>query len=226
MGEPMTDAVGTRVLVVDDHQTFAELLGDALDREPDFICVGHATTGADAVTMTEALGPDVVVMDVELPDMDGFAATKRILILRPDVRVVVLTAHGSPDFVAKASAAGACGFLPKDGSLAVMLQTLRSARPGSLAIHPALVARMVAPPRRPEQCNGDASPTLTQRERQVLDLMGRGRDVRAIARELGISTHTSRGYVKAILLKLDSHTQLEAVVAATRLGLLRLDASG
>jgi DNA-binding NarL/FixJ family response regulator len=221
----MADAATTRVLVVDDHQTFAELLAGALDREPDFESVGHASTGSEAVTLTESLTPDVVVMDVELPDMDGFAATERILALRPDVRVVVLTAHGSPDFVAKASAAGACGFLPKDGSLAVMLQTLRSARPGSLAIHPALVARMVAPQRQPERVDGRVLPPLTQREREVLDLMGRGRDVRAIARELGISTHTSRGYVKAILLKLDAHSQLEAVVAATRVGLLRLEAT-
>jgi DNA-binding NarL/FixJ family response regulator len=222
----MADAVRTRVLVVDDHQTFAELLAGALDREPDFVSVGHASTGAEAVVLAELLLPDVVVMDVELPDLDGFAATEQILARRPDARVVVLTAHGSPDFVAKASAAGACGFLPKDGSLAVMLQTLRTARPGSLAIHPTLVARMVAPPGKPDALNGTAHPSLTGREREVLDLMGRGRDVRAISRELGISTHTSRGYVKSILLKLDAHTQLEAVVAATRLGLLRLDAPG
>lgn len=222
----MADGATTRVLVVDDHQTFAELLAEALDREPDFVSVGHAATGTEAIALTERLDPDVVVMDVELPDMDGFAATERIMANRPHVRVVVLTAHGSPDFVARASAAGACGFLPKDGSLAVMLQTLRSARPGSLAIHPALVARMVTPPRPREAPNGRAAPPLTQREREVLNLMGRGCDVRSISRELGISTHTSRGYVKAILLKLDAHTQLEAVVAATRLGLLRLDASG
>ena len=222
----MAEGATTRVLVVDDHQTFAELLAEALDREPDFVSVGHAATAAEAIALTERLDPDVVVMDVELPDLDGFVATERILANRPHVRVVVLTAHGSPDFVAKASAAGACGFLPKDGSLAVMLKTLRSARPGSLAIHPALVARMVAPPRQREAPNGRGGPPLTQREQEVLNLMGRGCDVRSIARELGISTHTSRGYVKAILLKLDAHTQLEAVVAATRLGLLRLDASG
>lgn len=215
-------ATGTRILVVDDHQTFAELLLGALEREGDFECLGHASSGAEGVSLARTLGPDVVVMDVELPDMDGFAATSRILEDRPHTRVVVLTAHATPDFVARATAAGACGFLPKDGALSVMLSTLRMARPGALAIHPALVARMVAPP---VAARAAGVPRLTQRERDVLDLMGRGKDVRLISRELGISSHTCRGYVKTILMKLDAHSQLEAVVAAARLGLLRLDAS-
>lgn len=208
-----------RVLVVDDHRTFAELLLGALEREPDFTCLGYAPTGAQALRMVEDLAPDVVVMDVELPDMDGFTVTRRIVDGHPATRVVMLTAHRTADFVARAAAAGACGFLPKDGALALMLETLRSARVGSLAIHPSLAATLVPLPTTP----ASGVPQLTERENQVLGLMGRGLDASAVARELGISLHTCRGYVKSILTKLGAHSQLEAVVTASKLGLLRLD---
>lgn len=213
------------MLVVDDHLTFAELLTSALDREPDLVSVGQAHTGADGVTLAREQAPDIVIMDVELPDMDGFAATEAILRDRPGTRVVVLTAHAAPEFVARAATSGACGFLPKDGSLQEMLGTLRSARPGSLAIHPSLLTKLAAPqPRHPEPAERlPTLPPLTQRERDVLELMGQGKDVRTIARELGISTSTCRGYVKSLLMKLDAHTQLEAVVLAVQHGLLRLN---
>ena len=228
-GEARTiDAVDTerlRIVVIDDHLTFAELLTSALDREPDLLSAGQAHTGAEGIALAREQEPDVVLMDVELPDMDGFAATESILRDRPETRVVMLTAHAAPEFVARAAAAGACGFLPKDGSLQEMLRTLRSARQGSLAIHPALLTRLAAPrPREPEPPERPAPlPGLTQRERDVLELMGQGRDVRTIARQLGISTSTCRGYVKSLLMKLGAHTQLEAVVLAVQHGLLKLD---
>ncbi|MDQ5839576.1 MAG: response regulator transcription factor, partial [Chloroflexota bacterium] len=112
-----------RVLVVDDHSTFAELLTGAIDREPDLVSVGHATTGATGVAMFVKLRPDVVLMDLQLPDIDGFGATAQIVAISRSVRVIMLTAHVTATVVAKAAASGVCGFLSKDGHLADMLRT-------------------------------------------------------------------------------------------------------
>lgn len=215
----------TRVLVVDDHLTFAELLTGALDREPDLVSIGHATSATDGIRMCRELKPDLVVMDVQLPDGDGFSATSTILEHNPQARVIVLTAHATPEVFERAARAGACGFLPKDGSLASMLQTLRHARPGSLVVDPSLVAGLTSRKREQEQ-EADRVPQLTPRESVVLELMGEGKDVRMIAKQLGLSPLTCRGYVKTILSKLGAHSQLEAVVIASRLHLIHRDYEG
>jgi DNA-binding NarL/FixJ family response regulator len=208
-----------RVLVVDDHRTFAELLTQAIDREPDLVSVGHATTGAGGVSMFAQLRPDVVLMDLQLPDIDGFVATAQIVAMSPGVRVIMLSAHATATVVDKAVTSGACGFLPKDGHFADMLTTIRTARPGALAVDPALVTRLIdkpaaAPPKlvRP----------LSQRELSVLIHMADGRDVTSIALEMSISSHTCRGHVKSVLSKLGAHSQLEAVIIAVRIGLIQI----
>lgn len=217
--------VPTRVLVIDDHLTFAELLTAALDREPDLVSVGHATSASEGVALCRQLLPDLVVMDVQLPDGDGFSATSAILASHPAARVIVLTAHATAEVFERAAKAGACGFLPKDGSLAAMLQTLRNARPGSLVVDPALVAGLASRRREREEEHRHV-PSLTPRERVVLELMSEGKDVRMMAKELNLSPLTCRGYVKTLLSKLGAHSQLEAVVIASRLRLLQRDYEG
>jgi DNA-binding NarL/FixJ family response regulator len=214
----MTSPDPMRVLVVDDHDTFAELLVGALDREVDLSCVGHATTAAEGVAMVDRLRPDVVLMDIQLPDMDGFAATEQILAADSTVRVVILTAHASAHLVARAARAGACAFLHKTGHLSDVLTTLRTARTGDLTIDPALAARLVK-----RGVTTPSRPTLTPREQEVLELMGTGKDVTTIARELQMAPHTCRGHVKSLLAKLGAHSQLEAVIVAVRTGLIHLD---
>ncbi len=132
-----------RVLVVEDHTTFAELLTAALDRERDLVSVGHASNGAEGVAMFAELRPDVVLMDVQLPDMDGFTATAQILAMSPQARVIMLTAHVTPDAIANAAVSGVCGFLAKDGHLADLLRIVRVAQNGGLAVDPGLVTRVV-----------------------------------------------------------------------------------
>jgi len=247
------EAAPATVLVVDDHQTFAELLALALGTEPSLRYVGHARTSADADRLVAELAPDVVLMDVQLPDVDGLTTTERLVARYPDLRVVVLTAHTDASLVARAGAAGACGFLPKDGALRDVLHALRTAHRGGMVVSTPLLsgpAPVKAAPARTalvetalvETAPVGAAPVetarvgaarassqgarvaaLTAREQDVLRLMGNGMDVRAIARELGISPHTCRGYVKGILAKLGVHSQLEAVVTALRRGLLTPD---
>ena len=208
-----------RVLVVENHSTFAELLTGALDRERDLVSVGYATTGAAGVAMFAELRPDVVLMDVQLPDIDGFTATAQILAMSPEARVIMLTAHVTAETVANAAVSGVCGFLAKDGHLADLLRTVRIAQSGGLAVDPGLVLRLVGQPPSPRR---SLKRPLSERELSVLVHMADGKDVASIAHELRISGHTGRGHVKSVLSKLGAHSQLEAVVMAVRMGLVQI----
>lgn len=131
-----------RILIVDDHTTFSDLLAGALDREPDLTSVGAATSVDSAASMFRELRPDVVVMDLYLADGSGLNAAERILAETPEARIVMLTGNPSQEALREAARMGICGFLPKDGALGVMLDTLRHARPGNMIVHPSLVARL------------------------------------------------------------------------------------
>lgn len=211
----VNEAVVTRVLVVDDHATFADLLALALSNEADMECVGSAHSVAEALLRVEQSSPDIVLMDVRLGDEDGIAATAVLALRHPDLRVVVLTAHADSDLMHRAAQAGACCLLSKNGSLAEMLQAMRSARRGGLVVHPNLLRACLTP----REVTA-AHPSLTEREDQVLRLLAEGRDARGIARQLLISLNTCRGYIKAILAKMGAHSQLEAVAIARKEGLL------
>jgi DNA-binding NarL/FixJ family response regulator len=210
-----------RVLIVDDHRTFADMLAWALDGA-GMVAVGTANTAADAVAMAAELRPDVVVMDIEMPAEDGLSATRRIRELLPDAIVAVVTAYREPDWVARAAQAGASAFIPKDGSLVEMLDVLNHVRAGHLLVAPSTFAggRTESAPPRPLE---EPGPVLTRREREVLDCLGRGMQVKGIARELGIGEETCRGYIKSLHNKLGARSQLQAVVKAQHLGLLGHD---
>jgi DNA-binding NarL/FixJ family response regulator len=210
-------AASLRVLVVDDHQTFADLLSLALSSEPDLDCVGTAGSAAEAVAMAAELKPDIVVMDIEMPRQDGLAATRRLREEVPDLVIVVVTAHRDPQWVLRATQAGASAFVPKNGSLPEMLDVLRRARNGGMLVAASAFGSTTS---TPEPTISTPRVELTQRERDVLHCLNRGMAPKAIARVLGISLHTCRGYVKSLLSKLGVSSQLEAVVTAQRLGLI------
>lgn len=205
-----------RVVVIDDHRTFCELLSGALDREPALICVGKAFGVVKGVELCATLKPDLVVLDYRLPDGNGLDAAARILENAPDTRILMLTGEPTAAAIQRAATLGICGFLPKDGELGVLLEVIRGMRIGEFVLAPSLISRtgVLAPG------PADGSPALTARELEVLRLMALGFDVASNARTLGISAHTCRGYVKSILGKLNAHSQLEAVAAANRLGML------
>jgi DNA-binding NarL/FixJ family response regulator len=210
--KPVTTA---SVLVVDDHKSFAELLSGAL-ASAGMRPLGTAGSAAQAVAMARDLQPDIVVMDISMPRQDGLAATRRILEVAPNTMVAIVTAHTDADWVVRAAQAGACAFIPKNGSLEEMISVLSRARSGQMLVAPSAFAsgaptqRSTAPDR----------PSLTRREQEVLDCLGRGMPAKTIARVLGISLETCRGYVKSLLAKLGVRSQLEAVIRAQELGLL------
>ncbi|WP_426767264.1 BTAD domain-containing putative transcriptional regulator [Pseudarthrobacter sp. 1G09] len=135
-----------RILIVDDHTVFSDLLAGALDREPDLRSLGAAKSVESAVTMFRELRPDVVIMDLHLADGSGLQAAERILSESPQTRVVMLTGNPSQEALREAARMGICGFLPKDGALGVILDALRHACPGNMIVHPSLVARLGTEP--------------------------------------------------------------------------------
>lgn len=197
------------VLLVDDHDVFVESLAFVLGADDRFgeARVARSVAHARELLADPGLVVDVAVVDVALPDGDGTDLVGPLLEARPGVRVLVLTAHPRPEVVARARRAGAVGVLPKGTGLQVLLDAIA----GEADDLPWASAEPVA-----------ESP-LTAREVEVVRHLARGHDARGIARELGLSAYTVRDHIKSVLLKLEVHSQLDAVLAAHRAGLVDLD---
>ena len=220
--EPAGAAV-TRVLLVDDHRAFSEALAAAIGHHPDLACVGTPTTIAECFAAVEQTAPDVVLLDIYLPDGDGIDAIAGIRARHPAARIVVMTGYADIDVMGRAASAGASGFLPKESSIGAVLAAIRAVRDGQMLVDGSTLAAILGRVGRAApgtRAHGSGPSHLTTREQDVLDLMGQGLDPHAIAGRLGISLHTCRGYQKSILAKLDAHSQLEAVVVAARRGLI------
>jgi DNA-binding NarL/FixJ family response regulator len=217
-----------RVVLVDEVPIFSEALGNVISREDDLEYVGSATTVDEAVELVTKHSPDVALIDVDLPspgvgDFDGIDATRQIKAARPETRVLVLTGQMDLDTMATVAADGACGFLAKTSHLEDICSAIRTAKDGGMFVErelmPVLLDRIRLSARRPVS-GGSARATITTREHEVLTLLGEGLDVAVIAKRMGISLNTCRGHVKNVLVKLGSHSQLEAVVEAVHQGLL------
>ena len=209
----------TTIVLIDEHQTFLDLLTFAINAEHDLAVIGTARDAAEGQRLVERLRPDMVLLESALPDDDGVVVTGTLADRYPGLRVIMLTAVDDVALIARAAAAGAAGFLAKSGALAQVIETIRTARRGSLIVDPiylALLRPVLSRPRSDEP----PPPALTDREFDVLSRLDQGKDPRTIARELSITLHTCRGYVKSLLAKHDSHSQLEAVVTGRRLGVL------
>jgi DNA-binding NarL/FixJ family response regulator len=218
-----------RVLLIDEYPLFSEALGTAIALEEDLEHVASATTADEAVELIAECAADVVVIDADLPPatsgtgLDGIDATRRLRAARPETRVLILTGTMDLDTMVRAASEGACGFLPKTSSLADICHAIRTARDGGMYVEQEFVATLVdrlRTTRRKAIAGGSARAVLTTREQEVLTLLGEGLDVTAIAKQLDIKLNTCRGHVKSLLVKLGSHSQLEAVVEAVHQGLL------
>jgi DNA-binding NarL/FixJ family response regulator len=220
-GRPGSDLI--RVLVVDDHATLAGALAIAIDGGAGMQCVGTAVSIEGALAAMTALEPDVVLLDVLLPDGNGIDAIPQLMAARPGTRILVLTGHTDVDSLARAAAGGASGFLPKESSIDAVIRAIRAASQGQILLDGTTLASILgrlAQSSRQAMDTAAQVPQLSRRQYDVLALMSQGLDPRAISVELGVSLNTSRGYLKALMRKLGAHSQLEVIVISTRMGLL------
>jgi DNA-binding NarL/FixJ family response regulator len=210
----------TRVLIADDHPAFRAGLRALLETAHDLQVVGEAASGAAAVDAATALGPDIVLMDVNMPGLDGVEATRRIVDRAPHVAVLVLTMHDDDETVFAAIRAGARGYLLKGAQRADLLRAVRGVVSGEAVFGPGVARRLVAWFARPMP-PGDAAafPELTEREREILDLVARGRSNAEITAGLGLSPKTVRNHVSNVFSKLQVRDRAEAIVRAREAGL-------
>jgi two-component system, NarL family, nitrate/nitrite response regulator NarL len=217
---PETDTtvhIPIRVLLVDDHHMVAESLRRAIEREPGLDVVGTVGSAAAAFQAVADWRPDVVVMDLLLPDMDGIEATRRLCAEDSTTRVLMLTGSANERSMQDAIEAGCIGYLQKDAVLPELMTAIRRAHRGELVLSPDDLKLILA--NRPDHQQSDD--TLTRRETEVLELLADGMSNKKIADHLTISIDTTRTHVQRILAKLDSHSRLEAVAEARRRKLLK-----
>jgi DNA-binding NarL/FixJ family response regulator len=210
--------VTIRVAIADDHPVFLDGLRAVLTSLEDIEVVGQAATGHETVALVEREHPDVVVMDLHMPDMNGLEATREIVRAHPDTGVLVLTMFDDDDSVFAAMRAGAQGYLLKGAAQADILRAIEAVARGEAIFGPA-VARRVLRYFASAGSRPDAFPELTTREREVLDLIAQGAGNEAIARRLGLSGKTVRNHVSNIFAKLQVATRAEAIVRAREAGL-------
>ncbi|MCC6269976.1 MAG: response regulator transcription factor [Microbacteriaceae bacterium] len=204
----------TRVLVADDHPVVRGGIVALLGTADDIEVVGEAATGLEAVERAVGLEPDVVLMDLRMPGLDGDEATARILSERPGIRVLILTTYESDDSILTAIEAGASGYLLKAAPQEELLAGIRSVARGEVALAPRIAALLVNRVQRP------VTPALTARETEILRLVAQGFSNPAIAKELFVSSATVKTHLLHVFEKLEVNDRTRAVTKAMELGLL------
>jgi DNA-binding NarL/FixJ family response regulator len=213
----------TTVVVADDHALIRSGLAGMLGAQPDLEIVGEASDGAEAVRLAEQLAPDVVVMDIRMPALDGIEATRRIR-RRPDApRVLMLTTFDLDEYVYDALRAGASGFLLKDAPPGQLAEAVRTVASGEALLAPVVTRRLITrflrvPP--PSAAEARATGKLTERELEVLRLVARGLSNAELAARLHLSDATVKTHVSRVLAKLDLRDRVQAVVYAYEHGLV------
>jgi two-component system NarL family response regulator len=214
-----------RVLICDDHALFRRGLMMVLEEEDDIEVVAEAANGAEAVELARALAPDVILMDVRMPRLDGIAATRAILEDIPNAAVIMLTVSDEEDDLFEAMKAGAAGYLLKEISVDEVGRSVRGVHRGQRLVTPSLATKLItefAGMSERSTPRGVETPQLTRRELEVLRHVADGATNREVANRLGISENTVKNHVRNILEKLRLHTRMEAVMYAMRRHLLDL----
>lgn len=211
-----------RVLIADDHAIVRKGIRAVLALEPDIVIVGETADGRQTVEQAEALHPDVVLMDLVMPVMDGLEAIRQIAAKSPNVRVLVLTSFATDDKVFPAIKAGALGYLLKDSDSEELVQSIRQVHRGESSLHPT-IARMLLKELNRGTEPPSASIPLTEREMEVVRLLAQGLTNREIAGRLVVSEATVHTHVSNILSKLHLATRTQAALYALREGIASLD---
>jgi NarL family two-component system response regulator LiaR len=210
-----------RVLIADDHAIVRKGICALLATEPEIEVVGEAKEGAEAILQAGRLSPDVILMDLVMPEVDGLEAIRQIALQQPQIRILVLTSFDGDDKVFPAIRAGALGYLLKDSAPDELIRAIRQVHRGESSLHPAVARKLLREVSQPCKRDADVDP-LTEREVEVLRLVAAGWSNREIACQLEISEATVRTHVSNILSKLNLCSRTQAALYALREGLASL----
>ncbi len=206
-----------RILIADDHPVVRAGLSGMLSGEPDFEVVGEAENGKEAVALTGELRPDVVLMDLRMPEMDGVSAIERIKAEYPEVQILVLTTYESDADILRAIETGATGYLLKDTPREELFGAIRVVAEGKSPLAPGVAARLM------QRMRGSDEEGLSTREIEVLELVARGTSNKEIAKQLWVSETTVKSHMLHIFDKLGVTDRTAAVTAALKRGIIRLE---
>jgi two-component system response regulator DegU len=210
-------------MLADDHRMLREGLRRSMT-EHGFDVVGEASDGAEAVEMAAALSPEVILMDVTMPELDGVEATRLVKSANPAIRVIMLTMHADQEVLAAAIRSGASGYLVKDCSTEEIADAIRSAVSGETTLSPALAVSMLNEVRKLDAPEApDEERVVTKREEEVLQLIADGCSTPEVAEKLYISQKTVKNHLASIYQKLDARDRTQAVLQAVRMGIVSLD---
>lgn len=223
----MSDNEGNhiQILIVDDHPVVRDGLVAILGTQPDFMVTGEAASGEEALGIFQQRQPDVVLLDLEMPGMDGVEVIRRLREARPQVKIVVFTAFDTDERILSALQAGAKGYLLKGAPRAELFAAIRIVHQGGSLLQPVVASRLLDQIAAPEGGPGSGSETveeLTPREREVLALLVKGKQNKEIAAELSIAERTVKFHISSIFGKLGAGNRTEAVTTAIQQGLVEL----
>ncbi|WP_409176051.1 response regulator [Brevibacillus fortis] len=227
-----------RIVIVDDHQLFREGVKRILEMEEDFKVVGEGADGGEATVLAEEHKPDVLLMDINMPNINGVSAAENVISVSPSTRVIMLSIHDDEGYVYRTLRAGASGYLLKEMGTTDLVDAVRVVASGGAYIHPKVTGKLIEEFRRLSEQEGTAErsfsvdesqtidpkviESLTRREREVLQLMAEGKSNRAIGEFLFISEKTVKNHVSSILQKLNVQDRTQAVVISIKNGWVKL----
>jgi NarL family two-component system response regulator LiaR len=215
MSEPIT------VMIVDDHEMVRKGARGYLDAQPDLTVVGEAESGSEAVLLAREIVPDVVLMDLVMPGMDGVEATRKVKDISPRTNIIVLTSYHQDEHIFPALKAGAISYLLKDVKARELVTAIQKAARGEATLHPRVAARLIKQVRMGKPEKSSSFTELTDREVEVLTLIARGQTNQKISEELVISVGTVKGHVSNILSKLQLADRTQAAVYAWQEGIVQ-----
>jgi len=215
-----------RVFVCDDHCLFREGVKTALQRLPSFDVVGEAAGGRDAIEKVRELSPDVVLMDVSMPDIPGFEATAQIRESNPSIKVVILSMHNTEEFLTRCLEAGATGYVTKETSIRELAEAIETVHRGEEYFSPAVLKKVVTAYLKNYRPPQTAYDRLSERERQILGLLAEGLTVRETALRLNLSTKTVDAHKYNLMRKIDVHDRAALVKYAVQEKARRAPAAG
>ncbi len=215
------------ILIVDDHPLFRKGLKAVLEPNNQFEVVGEAQNGAEALEMVRKLDPDLVVVDISLPDQSGIELTREIRSLLPEMRIMIVSMHSKIDYIAEAFQAGATGYVVKESASESLLQGLEHVSKGDYYLDSSLsqevVKKLIGPREKENQISHSAYGGLTPREQEVMRLLAEGLSNKMVAEKLFIRPKTVENHRTSIMNKLDLHGTVELVRYAAKLGLIDMD---